>query len=182
VKTKLFLASIALLAICSWTNPSEPEFLYLNAAQLKPLGIVLNQNGAFYRNLDPNWRQVHSRYAGLMFYSCADNYLSTKHYAETDLIKANNKDEKILLQLETTHNDFCPLLIGNPKGQMSLDDKTIDRDIKLLPIAICMSETKVHNRKDTLVVWFRPTEALQKALPANINMEKFLKTRPITKM
>jgi hypothetical protein len=42
-----------------------------------------------------------------------------------------------------------------------------------------MSETKLRNRNDTLVVWFKPTEALQKALPANINIEDYLKVRPV---
>jgi hypothetical protein len=44
-----------------------------------------------------------------------------------------------------------------------------------------MSETKLRSRKDTIVVWFKPTEALQKALPENVRIEDYLKARPINK-
>jgi hypothetical protein len=103
------------------------------------------------------------------------------HYTGKDVIEAKNKSERLLLNLETTKNDFYPVLIGNEEGKLSLDDETLPKDMKLFPVAICMSETKLRNRNDTLVVWFKPTEALQKALPANINIEDYLKVRPITK-
>ena len=181
MKTKLFLACIAIVVICSWTNPTKPEFLFLNSNQLKPLGIVLNEKGVLYKNYNPNWKQDNQRYSCLSFYCCSDNYLTTNHYTETDVIQANNTHEKILLNLETTKNDFYPLLIGNTKGEQSLDDETLAKDLKLFPVAICMSETKLRSRKDTIVVWFKPTEALQKALPENVKMEDYLKVRPINK-
>lgn len=96
-------------------------------------------------------------------------------------MKADNRSEKILMKLETTRNDFYPLLIGNTKGKQSLDDETLAKDMKLFPVAICMNETKIRNRNDTIVVWIKPTAALQKALPVNIKMEDFLKVRPILK-
>lgn len=181
MKTKLFLAFIAIAVISSWTNPTKPEFLFLNSNQLKPLGIVLNENGMFYKNQNPNWKQDHIPYSCLSFYCCANNYLTTSHYSETDEIKANNKLEKLLLNLETTKNDFYPVLIGNTKGKQSLDDETLPKDMKFFPVAICMSETKLRSRKDTIVVWFKPTESLQKALPENVKMEDYLKARPIDK-
>jgi hypothetical protein len=181
MKTKTFSAFIAMVMICSWTNPTQPEFLFLNSNQLKPLGIVLNENGVFYKNQNPNWKQDNGKYSCLSFYCCGDNYLTSNHYTEADIMKADNRSEKILMKLETTRNDFYPLLIGNTKGKQSLDDETLAKDMKLFPVAICMNETKIRNRNDTIVVWIKPTAALQKALPVNIKMEDFLKVRPILK-
>ncbi len=181
MKTKLFLAFIAIVVICSWTNPAKPEFLFLNSDQLKPLGIVLNEHGVFYKNYNPNWKQDNLPNSYLSFYCCSNNYLTTMHYTEKDVIQAKNKHEELLLNLETTKNDFYPVLIGNEKGKQSLDDETLAKDMKLFPVAICMSETKLRSRKDTIVVWFKPTESLQKALPKNIKIEDYLKVRPIVK-
>jgi hypothetical protein len=61
-----------------------------------------------------------------------------------------------------------------------LDDATLSNDLKLFPVAICMNETKLVNRKDTIVVWFKPGESLKKALPGNVNIEEYLKV-PIRK-
>ena len=181
MKTKLFLAFIAIVVICSWTNPTKPEFLFLNSNQLKPLGILLNENGVFYKNFNPDSKQDNMRYSCLSFYCCNDNYLTTNHYNETDVIQAKNKHEKVLLKLETTNNDFYPLLIGDTKGKQSLDNENLAKDMKLFPVAICMSETNLQSRNDTIVVWFKPTEALQKALPENVKIQEYLKVRPIYK-
>lgn len=181
MKTKFFLALITIVIICSWTTPTSKEFLFLNSNQLKPLGIILNEHGVFYKNLNPNWKQDNYKYSCLSFYCCSDNYLTTNHYMEADVIKAKNNNEQLLMKLETTRNDFFPLLIGNAKGEQSLDDETLPKDLKLFPVAICMSETKLKSRKDTIVVWFKPTEALQKALPGNVKIGDYLKVPPINK-
>jgi hypothetical protein len=179
MKTKLFLAFIAIVVICGWTNPTKQEFLFLNSNQLKPLGIVLNENGVFYKNHNPNWKQDNLPNSCLSFYCCSNNYLTTIHYSEADVIRANNKHEKVLLNLETTKNDFYPVLIGNEKGKQSLDNETLAKDLKLFPVAIRMSETKLRSRKDTIVVWFKPTETLQKALPGNVKLADYLQVRPV---
>lgn len=180
MRTKIFLAIITTIIICSWTNPNKPEFLFLNSTQLKPLGIELNENGVFYKNLNPNWKQDNRKYSCINFYCGNNNYLTTNHYLETDTFKAENRNERLLMKMETTRNDFYPLIIGNTKGEQSLDNKTLPKDMKLFPVAICMSDTKLSNRKDTIVVWFKPTESLKGALPANINIDDYLKV-PITK-
>lgn len=178
MRTKLFLAFFSVLLICGWTNPGKPEFLFLNSDQLKPLGIVLNDKGVFYKNQNPAWKQDKLPHSCLSFYCGSDNYLTTNHYSESEIIKAKNKSEKVLQALETTKNDFYPLLIGNTKGKQSLDSETLPKDIKLFPVAICMSETNLRSRQDTIVVWFKPTAALQKALPENVKLEDYLKARP----
>ena len=79
-----------------------------------------------------------------------------------------------MLKLETTKLDFYPLLIGNPKGDLSLDNTTLPKDLKLFPVAICMSETNINSRKDTIVVWFKPTESLKNSLPEGVKVEEYL--------
>jgi hypothetical protein len=180
MKIKFFLAIITIVIFCSWTRPAKPEYLFLHSDQLKPLGIILNKNGVFYKNFNPNWKQDHVRYSCLSFYCDGGNYLTTNHYSETDIIDAKSRNEKLLMKIESTKNDFYPLLIGNTKGRQSLDNETLPNDLKLFPVAICMSETKLLNRKDTIVVWFKPSESLKKALPGNVNIEDFLKV-PIRK-
>ena len=180
MKTKFFLAIITIVVICAWTRPGKPEFLFLKSDQLKPLGIELNANGVFYKNLNPDWKQDKARYSCLSFYCCNDNYLSTNHYLESDVITTKGRDERLLMKMQTTRNDFYPLLIGNTKGKQSLDNETLSHDLKLFPVAICMSETKLLNRKDTIVVWFKPTEALKKALPGDVKFEDYLQV-PVRK-
>jgi hypothetical protein len=180
MKTKFFLAIISIVIVCGWTLPTKSEFLFLNSNQLKPLGIVLNEHGVFYKNLNPNWKQDNVKYSCLSFYCSSDNYLTTNHYLETDVINAKNRNERMLMKIETTRNDFYPVLIGDTQGKQSLDDETLSNDLKLLPVAICMNETKLLNRKDTIVVWFKPSESLKKALPKNISIEDYLKI-PIRK-
>jgi hypothetical protein len=174
MKIKFVLAIITMVIICGWTAPAKPHFLFLNAAQLKPLGIELNENGVFYKNINPNWKQDNSRYSCLSFYCSKNNYLTTNHYLESDVINPDNRFERLLLRKETTRNDFYPILIGDMKGKQSLDNETLPKDLKLLPVAICMSETKLHARKDTIVVWFKPTESLKNALPENVNIVNYL--------
>ena len=181
MRTKIFLTIITTILICSWTSPTKPEFLFLNSIQLKPLGIELNEKGVFYKNCNPKWKQDNRKYSCLYFYCCNDNYVTTRHYFETDTFNVKNKNERLLMKMETTKNDFYPLIIGNTKGDQSLDNTTLPKDMKLFPIAICMSETKLPNRKDTIVVWFKPTESLKGALPANINIEDYLKVPMIKK-
>lgn len=181
MKTKFFPVVILLVAICSCTKTTKPDFLYLNASQLKPLGIELNDKGVFYKNENPDWKQDNEKYACLAFYCTNDNYLTTKHFNTTDTLKAKNSADSIIAGKELTKNNFYPLLIGNNKGIMSLDNENLPVDMKLLPVAVCMTETTLSNRKDTVVVWLRPTESLKKVLPENIKMDEYLKTRPVRK-
>lgn len=181
MKTKILLVVISAAFFCSFNTSIQPEFLFLNQSQLKPLGIELNDQGVFYKNLNPRWQQDNMRYAGLGFYCYKGNYLTSIHFKETELLKPTNKYEKMMMEKESSHNDFYPLLIGNVNGDQSLDNETLPVDMQFLPVAICLSETKMKGRNDTIVVWFKPTEALRKALPANIKMEDFLKERKLKK-
>lgn len=175
MKTKILIAVIFLLAITGCTK--KVNFLFLNAGQLKPLGIELNEKGVFYKNENPNWKQDKQKYACLAFLGTNDHYMSSIVFNATDTLKLSSGIDNIIIQKTLTKNDFYPLLIGNTKGIQSMDNKNLPAGLKLLPIAICMAETKLATRKDTIVVWLKPTDSLKKALPENINIEDYLTTK-----
>ncbi len=180
MKIKSFLTMLIVITLCSCNHTKKTEFLYLNGAQLNKIGINLSDQGVFYKNINPNWKQDNKKYAFLAFYCCDDNYVSSMHMDETDTLVVKSKTDSLLKTIETTRNDFYPLLIGDTKGIQSLNED-LPKDMKLLPIAICMSETKLPNRKDTVVVWLKPTELLRQFLPENINMDDYLQTKPSEK-
>ncbi len=180
MKIKSFLTILLVITLCSCNQTKKTEFLYLNGSQLKKIGIDLSDQGVFYKNINPNWKLDNKKYAFLGFYMCDGNYVSSTHMNETDTLVVKSKNDSLLKTIETTRNDFYPLLIGDTKGIQSLDED-LPKDMKLLPIAICMSETKLPNRNDTIVVWLKPTESLKKSLPENINMDEYLQTKPTQK-
>ena len=180
MKTKILISLISLFAICSCTKKSESKFLFLSAAQLKPLGIELNEKGIFYKNENPNWKQDKEKYPGLAFYCTKENYISSIAFTQTDTLKVTNASDSIIASKELTQNDFYPLLVGNINGIQSMDTN-IPSDMKLLPIAICMAEANLSSRKDTVVVWLKPTESLRKALPQEIDINDYLRSKPVKK-
>ncbi len=177
MKTKIFPIIVLLLSVYACTKSTKPDYLYLNANQLRPLGIELNESGIYYKNENPE--AANAKYSCMAFYCTNDNYVTTKHFNATDTLKAVNKADSILIDMELSKNDFYPILIGNNNGIQSLADDIIPADIKLLPIAICMSETKLPNRNDTIIVWLKPSETLKKLLPNDINIDDYLKSKPI---
>lgn len=182
MKIKSFVTILTAVAIfgCGKTTTKKQEFLLLNPSQIKTLGINVTDQGVFYKNTNPSWQQDNEKYATLAFNLCDDNYVSSMHLKENDTIVVKSKNDSILKLTETSKNDFYPLLIGNTKGEFSLDASP-SNEIKMLPIAICMADTKLPNRKDTVVVWFKVTESLKKLLPQNINIDEYLKTKPTEK-
>lgn len=180
MKIKSFIAIIAALTIISCSKTKTTDFLYLNAVQLKSLGIELKDNGLFYKNMNPKWREDGEKFCLLAFHCSSDNYLTTSHYTESDIVTARENNDTALVEKFYTKNDFYPLLIGNKKGNMSLDNYTVlNKELKLLPIAICMNEAKNSNRNDTVIVWFKATESIKKALPNNVRLEDYLKVPKI---
>ena len=181
MKTNIITAFILLVSFSSCTKKNQVDFLYLNAAQLKPLGIVLNDKGVFYKNVNPNWKQDHEKYTGNAFYCTDKIFLATIQFDKTDTLKIKNSADSILAGLELTKNDFYPLVIENPKRSPNFLHGNLPADMKLLPVAICMAETNLPTRKDTVVVWLRPTESLKKLLPEDIRMEDYLRTKMVGK-
>ena len=173
MKKTSFFTLILALSILSCNKQKTVDYVYLNKEQLKPLGVELSENGVFYKNYNPKWNDDGEKYAYLGFYSSNDVYLNSFHYNENDTLKAESVDDSLFISKETTRNDFYPILVGNTKGQYSLDNE--EKNIKLLPIAICMEETGLSERKDTLVIWIKMTESLKQMLPADIKVEDYLR-------
>ena len=177
MKIKLFLTAIILIAISSCTKQVKPDFLYLNANQLKPLGFELNNKGLFYKNENSIWNETLEKYACLAFYCTNNNYLTTKRFDVNDTLKRKNSADSFLVRMKMTRNDFYPLIIGGINKYIGVNNENTPEDIKLLPIAIRMAETNLSKRKDTLIIWLRPTESLKKLLPKGIHMEDYVRSR-----
>ena len=181
MKFKTFFAIIGSLLLFSFMPEPKQNYLFLNANELKQLGIHLNEKGLYYINTNPMQKQDGGSYCSLAFYCNSKNYVTTIHRSEYDDLNANTKDDKILLKNGISTHDFYPLIIGNTKGNASLDNYSVfHKDIKLLPVAVCMSECNLSKRNDTIIVWFKPTASLIKALPDDIIIEDYLRVPVIT--
>jgi len=181
MKIRTLFVIVGLLVICSFTPDSTQKYLFLNANELKQLGIHLNNKGLYYINTNPQQKQDRGSHCTLAFYCSNKNYVTSIHRSEFDDLNATSKDDKILLENGVSSHDFYPLIIGNTKGNASLDDYSVfKKDIKMLPVAVCMSECNLSKRKDTIIVWFKPTANLIKALPDDIIIEDYLRLPIIT--
>lgn len=169
------LLVLAVVTLSSFVEKTEQDYLYLNSDQLNSLGLNLTKKGLFYKNLNPSWTKEDGKYAGLMFHCSKKNYLSTISFKESESKDLNYK-QRSLKKMKMTHNDFYPVLIGDAEGNMSFENKELAAGIKLLPVAIKLSETS-KKRKDIVVVWFRPTESLKQVLPKDININDYLRFR-----
>ena len=181
MKIKTVLVIIVMLVMCSFTPSPKVNYLFLKANELKQLGIHLNSKGLYYLNINPMQKKDGGSHCTLAFYCNNKNYLTSIHRSEFEDLNPVNNDDKLLLQNGISTHDFYPLIIGNTKGNASLDNYSVfHKDIKLLPVAVCMSECNLSNRKDTLIVWLKPTESLKKILSNRINIEDYLQI-PIIK-
>ena len=186
MKAKTILTALIATLIFSscCTETKKNDFLFLNPTQLKNLGIDVTEQGVFYKNFNPNWQEDKNMYPILCFYlGNADNFKSRYYQVviqmdKTDTISVESESDSLLAIKEATKNDFYPILIGDTKGNQSMNQE-LPTETKLLPVAVCMAETKLAKRQDTIIVWFKPTESLQKELPENIKMEDYLQTKPI---
>jgi hypothetical protein len=163
---------VAIIAIAGCSKTKEMKYSFLNSSQLKQLGIVVSDQGVFYKNHLSNYKELQERFSDQGFYCTNDIYLNSINFQVGDTLTATNKADSIFISMESSAFDFYPILIGNTKGDYSL--KKIFNKEKLFPVAICMAETKLPDRSDTLIVWFKPTASLQAALPADIKVEDYL--------
>jgi hypothetical protein len=173
MKKYYFVSIILLFAFFGCNNSETKDFIFLNAEQLKPLGIEISEDGVFYKNCNPNSKESNEKFECLGFYATNETYLATLHFDETDSIKVSSNIDSLLLVKELTRHEFCPILIGNTKGDYSLDSE--NKNIKLLPIAICLNEIEMLNRKDTLVFWFKHHESIEKLLPEGTKIKNYLR-------
>ena len=171
MRPKTFFTVIFIMVVIS-CKCQEAKHIYLNAEQLKPLGIELSEKGLFYQNCNPKW-QEDGKYPYYYFYSVDENHYVTSGISNncTQNTIPMNEHDTILLNKKITEHDFYPLFAGSDGKYTFLSDKP---DKELLPIAIRMKETKIPNRTDTVIFWFKVTDSLKKALPKGIVIEDYL--------
>jgi len=160
----LFIISITVFS-CKF---QENKYIYLNAEQLKPLGIELSEEGLFYQNCNPK-SEEDGKYSYYAFYSVDKERYVVSSIASNCL--PTSMRDSIFINKEITKNDFYPLFAGTDGKYSFLSEK---HDKELVPIAIRMEETKIPNRTDTVVFWFKLTESLRKSLPKEIIIEDYL--------
>jgi hypothetical protein len=177
MKKTCFFTLILIMAIFSCKS-QENKYIYLNAEQLKPLGIELSEDGLFYQNCNPKWEKD-EKYPYYSFYS-----VDKEHYVNSSVAGncplndyPRNEHDSIFMNKKMTENDFYPLFVGTEGKYTFLSEK---HDKKLVPIAIRMTETKIPNRTDTVIFWFKVTESLKKSLPEGIVIEDYLGLPDIT--
>lgn len=184
MKKVMYLTCIitAALILLSSKNTENPKYIYLNAQELKPLGIELSEKGLFYQNCNPEDKE----FPYLYFYSIGEEHYVVSGMAnsctfnEEELMDGvesffsdKNDVHRIFKNKDITEYDFYPMFVGNPKNKYTfLHEKNMK---KLVPIAIDMSETKINNRTDTVIFWFYPTESLKKSLPDGVKIEDYLR-------
>ena len=164
------------IVLISCKNTESSKYIYLNAQQLKPLGIELSEKGLFYQNCNPEEKE----FPYLYFYSIDEEHYVVSGMStncineEIDTFLLNTNDVyRIFKDKEITEHDFYPMFVGSPQNKYTfLQEKNTK---ELVPVAVCMSETKINNRTDTVIFWFYPTESLKKALPDNIKIEDYLR-------
>jgi len=171
MKKGAFFIFILFIAIISCKG-QEGKYIYLNAEQLKPLGIELSEEGLFYQNCNPKWEED-EKYPYYMFYSIDEQHYVNSGIADKCPLNDHlySKEDSIFMNKKMTDNDFYPLFVGSEGKYTFLSEK---HDKELLPIAIRMSETKIPNRTDTVIFWFKVTESLKKVLPKSIVIENYL--------
>ncbi len=108
MKTLLLIIVTVTMISCS-NKTKTPDFLLLNGQQLESLGIILTEQGLFYKNFNPNWESDNERYPYLGFLS-NETYLSTKHFSETDTLTAENKHDSIFVKMDNTKNQHIQIL------------------------------------------------------------------------
>lgn len=152
------------------------KYLDLPIWQLKLIGIDCSTKGVFYKNQNPDWKKENNRYQLLCFYLTDETYCSNLNYHDGEKIKAGNKAEKILEAMPVTTNAFNPVMITNLNGDRTWDAFSVYNDpgMKLLPVRINMEDLQMNKRKDMMVFWFKPTEALKKALAEYVDIDPFL--------
>ena len=143
----------------------ETKYLYLNTEQLKTLGIEVSKKGIFYQNCNPNLKEI-----GYFAFYYLNNGVNATIAGNCDLNPGANH-YNIFKNKQLTENDFYISFIGIDEKYNYLH--TVNKE-KLLPIAISLENTKISNGKGTLLVWFRVTEALKKALPQGTVIEDYL--------
>jgi len=138
---KIILIIIALmLSSVSRGESKNSEFIFLNAEQLRCLGVDLSERGFFYLNCSGIGRARMCRYISLR-----DSIWST---SEQTLQQA----ERVFRSRKKTRNNAHLDLITTPQGCLLVGREDIRRN--RIPIAVSLSEANLSAYEDTIILWF----------------------------
>lgn len=141
------------------------KFMDLTIDELKKIGVAVNENGVFFKNLDT---------VGNRQFGC---YFVKKGYSTILSIKPKSeyidKYEQMFYDLPTSNFDFSPIMITDLEGQKTFDTESANiRD--LVPIFIDLSWCKKANRTDKIIIWLKNTNELKSLLPKRYYVVEFL--------
>jgi C-terminal processing protease CtpA/Prc len=137
----------------------------LTIDELGKIGVVMNENGVFFKNLDT----VCKRQFGCYFVKKGDSaILSIKSKSE-----GKDKYDQMFYDLPTSNFDFFPIMITDLKGQKTFDTEGVNiRD--LVPVLVDLSVCKKANRTDKIIIWFKNTNELKSLLPKRFDILEYL--------
>lgn len=155
------------------------KYLVLNPDQLKILGFESNTTGLFYKNT----RVDRADKGVLCLYFTEKVYCSSILLKKNEAIPGHSAPENILKKQKLTEYDFYPVVVANLNGSRTQDFTASQKDPnqKLLPVQVNMADLKLGKRKDVLVFWFKPTEALKESLKGIANVDGYIQALPANK-
>lgn len=171
-KLSISISISVVISLMSCSQKTEKEFLDLNMQQLRKIGITINDQGLFYKNNNIDWEKDNQRYEILGFYCIENNYSTIVSIGASDTL--SNKLDSTFLKMDITRNNFYPLFITNQNLKPSFETYSDSQPEELLPIRIFMENAALSNRKDTIIVWFKPTEMLKEIIP-EIKIDNYLR-------
>jgi len=150
------IALVVMLSSISKGQSKNSDFIFLNAEQLRNLGIDLSERGLFYLNCHRVLGRQNLRGVPCLEISLEDSLL-LKIWHSADFVELLFREKKI-----TNHN-FFPIVITTPQGCLLAGRENIDR--RKIPIAVSLSEANLSANEDTIIFWFTLTDRLISALP-----------------
>ena len=161
------------------------EYIFLNAEQLKSIGINLSEGNLFYLNCHPVLERTGRSNDLLSLFQSSGPCLSI-HFNDSiwgwNRWYSAEKVESLSIEYEVTTHNFFPQVITTSKG-CRLGGRT-DISERRIPIAIPLSEINVTgwtdtDWTDTIIFWFTLTDPLIRALPKDIIWRDYLKVPDI---
>ncbi|MCX6252214.1 MAG: M56 family metallopeptidase [Bacteroidetes bacterium] len=188
MKTLLFIPLIILMlqvfARPELLKPVTPaidndnsKYLVLDKEQLKIIGLECTEKGVFYFNNNPRWKEDHKKYPVLCLYLTNDDYCNSLLIEKPSLrAEVRTKTNGTLWNMTASNHDYYPVLVTSYAGHPTYDAYRAhyDSTYKLLPVQIRMADLKLKSRKDTMVIWFKPTESLRMDLAPVVNIDSYL--------
>ena len=150
------IALVVMLSSVSKGQSKNSEFIFLNAEQLRYLGVDLSERGLFYLNCHRVLgRQNQLRVPCLLIRLEDSVWQMSWHSAE--IAEYQFRETKI------TNYNFFPRMITTFQGCPLVGREDIER--RKIPVATSLSEANLGAYEDTIVFWFTLTDRLISALP-----------------